>query len=92
MDSSEYAAIKDVKHATSCPKFYDCFLVNGEDPSCWNVLKDKNLSSNALVFRVVPTGKEGAYVRNGATTIKIEHRTADGRRLIFADIADLKPR
>jgi hypothetical protein len=56
VDDTVYAQYQDESKSTIDSRFYNCFLVNGEDPHNWNVLKDHGLTKNSLIFRVIPTG------------------------------------
>jgi len=69
--------------------FFNCHLVSGNDPQNW---ESSNLTKDAIVFRVIATGNEGIHVRNATTTVRIEHRLPDGRRLYFSDVHDVKPK
>jgi hypothetical protein len=91
VDSSQPAVMKYDDDGT-LPRFYNCFLVPGDDPRQWKGLKDKNPTQASIVFRIVPTALETSNLKNVTTTIRIEHKTPDGRKLYFSDIADLKPK
>lgn len=91
VDSSAPAVMK--LGSDNHPKFYNSFLVAGDNPKNWkHLMKDKNITQAAIVFRVVPTASESSSIKNVTTTIRIEHKTSDGRRLYFSDIDDLKPK
>jgi hypothetical protein len=92
VDSSVPAVVKQFESEDANIKFYNCFLVSGDNPKGWRKLKDSNITSAAIVFRVVATGGEGSKLKNGTTTVRIEHRTPDGRRLYFKYIHDAKPK
>lgn len=70
-------------------QFFDCFLTDGK-AGAWGTTPSTQPES--MLFRIIPTDEDSAELKQGLTTIRIEHRTPDGQRLYLGDIDDYKPR